>query len=57
MGVFELLPFERSTGDPGGAPGSKTTPRRYLLQEGLRLAAAADTTFEEAAATCPEPSR
>jgi type II secretory ATPase GspE/PulE/Tfp pilus assembly ATPase PilB-like protein len=50
--VFELLPMF----DAGGA-GAKVVPRHYLLQEGLRLAAAGETTFEEVVAVCPEPNR
>ena len=48
--VFELLPMF-----DGAA--AKVTPRRYLLQEGLRLAASGETTFEEVVAVCPEPNR
>jgi type II secretory ATPase GspE/PulE/Tfp pilus assembly ATPase PilB-like protein len=50
--VFELLPMF-----DGGAGAARVTPRRYLLQEGLRLAATGETTFEEVVAVCPEPNR
>ena len=50
LGVFETLVCRT-----GGNDDSR--PRRYLLQEGLRRAAALDTSFEEAVAVCPEPSR
>jgi type II secretory ATPase GspE/PulE/Tfp pilus assembly ATPase PilB-like protein len=52
--VFELLPMIDAR---GGSANGKVTPRRYLLQEGLRLAAAGETTFEEVVSVCPEPNR
>jgi type II secretory ATPase GspE/PulE/Tfp pilus assembly ATPase PilB-like protein len=53
--VFELLPMIDAGGGSRGEV--KVTPRRYLLQEGLRLAAAGATTFEEVVSVCPEPNR
>jgi type II secretory ATPase GspE/PulE/Tfp pilus assembly ATPase PilB-like protein len=51
IAVFELL----AIGDRS-AP-SLPRPRHTLLQEGLRMAAAGETTFEEVVAVCPEPTR
>ena len=49
--MFELL----AVGDRSAA--SLPRPRRTLLQEGLRMAAAGETTFDEVVAVCPEPAR
>jgi len=49
--VFELLAIGKRE------PATLPRPRRSLLQEGLRLAALGETTFEEVVAVCPEPTR
>jgi type II secretory ATPase GspE/PulE/Tfp pilus assembly ATPase PilB-like protein len=47
--VFEVLWV-----DPGRASAAALRPRRMMLQEGLRLAAAGESTFEEVVSVCPE---
>ena len=51
LAVFELLPV----GDRSAA--SLPRPRKTLLEEGLRMAAAGETSFEEVVSVCPEPTR